>query len=179
MTDTSAVRKLRDVRNDAGLTLRELAEWSGVALSTVWQIEIGRQPRPQLATVMKVAGALGVDPHDIKEFRPVLATVDRQEAQDVERVSAERTSEGHTGRRAIELGRSLPEELGGVVEQEIANVVGDEIFEVNVLLRPELVQRGAEQALDRLMGYVGRDTVVRVFERRFGKHSEIQSDQKE
>jgi transcriptional regulator with XRE-family HTH domain len=177
MTDTSAVRQLWVVRRDAGLTLRELAERSDVALSTVWQIESGKQPRPQLATAMKVAGALGVDPHDIKEFQPVLATVESRLAQAIERVRAERTSEGHTERRAAGPDRSLPEELGGVVEQEIANVVGDEIFEVNVLLRPELVQKGAEQALDRLMGYLGRDTVDRIYERRFGTDSETRSDQ--
>ena len=172
MTDTSAVRQLREVRKDAGLTLRELAEWSGVALSTVWQIESGRQPRPQLATAMKVAGALGVDPHDIKEFRPGLTEVEEQGTRHAEREKQKgRASQRPPARSA----RLLPGGIEDVIEQEIANIAGGELFTVD--LRPEIVQAGAEQALDRLMDYLGRDTVDRIYERRFGTDSETQSDQ--
>jgi transcriptional regulator with XRE-family HTH domain len=174
MTDTSAVRKLREVRNDAGLTLRELAERSDVALSTVWQIESGRQPRPQLATAMKVAAALGVDPHDIKEFRPGLAEVEKQGIQHAEREKQEGRASPRPPARSARL---LPVGIEGVVEQEIANMAGGEFFTVD--LRPEIVQAGAEQALDRLMEHLGRDTVDRIYERRFGKDSETQSDQEE
>jgi transcriptional regulator with XRE-family HTH domain len=171
MTDTSTVRKLREVRNDASLTLRELAERSDVALSTVWQIESGNQLRPQLATALKVADALGVDPHDIEEFRPGLAEVEVKGTRHAER---EKQEERASQRPPARSARSLPEGIEGVIEQEIANMAGGEFFTVD--LRPEIVQAGAEQALDRLMDHLGRDTVDRIYERRFGTDSETQSD---
>jgi transcriptional regulator with XRE-family HTH domain len=177
MTDTSAVRKLRDVRNDAGLTLRELAEWSGVALSTVWQIEIGRQPRPQLATAMKICRALGADPYHVEEFRSVMAEVEGQESRTVEHQKPEVRSEPRQGQQpAFRSSRSLPEDVEAVVEQEVANVAGADLFEFKVDLTPDIVQKGAEQALDRLMEYLGKDTVDRIYERKFNKRRETRTD---
>ena len=46
------------------LTLRELAEASGVDHTTIWQLEAGRRgARP--STVRKLAAALGVQPADL------------------------------------------------------------------------------------------------------------------
>src|SRR5918993_1189007 len=165
MTDTSAVRKLREVRNDARLTLRELAEWSGVALSTVWQIESGRQPRPQLSTAMKICRALGADPYHVEEFRPVMAEMEGQQSRTVEHQRPEvRPAPRQDLQSAFQSSRSLPEDIEAVVEQEVANVAGADLFEFKVDLNPDIVQKGAEQALDRLMEYLGKDTVDRIYE---------------
>ena len=56
--------KLRRARTRAALTLRELAEASGVDHTTIWQLEAGRRgARP--STVRKLAAALGVQPADL------------------------------------------------------------------------------------------------------------------
>ena len=54
------VQRLRELRQERALALRELGELSGVSLNTIWRIEAGRQgahPR----TIRKLAEALGVD----------------------------------------------------------------------------------------------------------------------
>jgi transcriptional regulator with XRE-family HTH domain len=63
--------RLAELRERRALTLRELAEMSGVAADTINQIELGhRKPRP--STLRKLARALGVD---VEEFyaEPALA----------------------------------------------------------------------------------------------------------
>ncbi len=56
--------RLAELRERRALTLRELAEMSGVAADTINQIELGhRKPRP--STLRKLARALGVD---VEEF---------------------------------------------------------------------------------------------------------------
>lgn len=56
--------KLKRARARAALTLRELADASGVDFSTIWQLESGRRgARP--STVRKLAAALGVIPADL------------------------------------------------------------------------------------------------------------------
>ena len=56
--------KLRRARTRAAMTLRELAEASGVDFSTIWQLEAGRRgARP--STIRKLAAALGVTPADL------------------------------------------------------------------------------------------------------------------
>ena len=60
------VEKLRELREDRALSMRELAERSGVAHQTIYRIERGQKnvlPR----TVRRLAAALGVEP---KELRP-------------------------------------------------------------------------------------------------------------
>jgi transcriptional regulator with XRE-family HTH domain len=63
------VQRLKELRRERVLSLRELEERSGVSYNTIWRIEDGRQgahPR----TVRKLAGALGVDPKElIREAR--------------------------------------------------------------------------------------------------------------
>jgi transcriptional regulator with XRE-family HTH domain len=58
------VKRLRELRRERVLSLRELEEKSGVSYNTIWRIEDGRQgahPR----TIRKLAEALGVDPKEL------------------------------------------------------------------------------------------------------------------
>jgi transcriptional regulator with XRE-family HTH domain len=58
------VERLRELRRERALALRELGELSGVSLQTIWRIEAGRQgahPR----TIRKLAQALGVEPAEL------------------------------------------------------------------------------------------------------------------
>jgi len=63
------VERLKELRRERVLSLRELEERSGVSYNSIWRIEDGRQgahPR----TVRKLAEALGVEPSElIKEGR--------------------------------------------------------------------------------------------------------------
>ena len=55
------MRRLKALRQQRVLTLRELEERSGVAYNTIWHLENGKrgaQPR----TLRKLAVALGVEP---------------------------------------------------------------------------------------------------------------------
>ncbi len=58
------VERLKELRRERVLSLRELEEMSGVSYNTIWRIEDGRQgahPR----TVRKLADALGVRPSEL------------------------------------------------------------------------------------------------------------------
>lgn len=58
------MERLRDLRRERVLSLRELEEKSEVSYNTIWRIEAGRQgahPR----TIRKLAEALGVDPKEL------------------------------------------------------------------------------------------------------------------
>jgi transcriptional regulator with XRE-family HTH domain len=58
------VERLKEMRRERVLSLRELEERSGVSYNTIWRIEDGRQgahPR----TVRKLAEALGVQPSEL------------------------------------------------------------------------------------------------------------------
>ena len=58
------MERLRELRREQVLSLRELEEKSGVSYNTIWRIEDGRQgahPR----TIRKLAKALGVDPKEL------------------------------------------------------------------------------------------------------------------
>jgi transcriptional regulator with XRE-family HTH domain len=58
------VERLRELRRERVLSLRELEERSDVSYNTIWRIEAGRQgahPR----TIRKLAEALGVDPKEL------------------------------------------------------------------------------------------------------------------
>ena len=58
------VERLKELRRERVLSLRELEEKSGVSYNTIWRLEDGRQgahPR----TVRKLAEALGVEPADL------------------------------------------------------------------------------------------------------------------
>ena len=58
------VKRLKELRRERVLSLRELEERSSVSYNTIWRIEDGRQgahPR----TVRKLAQALGVEPKEL------------------------------------------------------------------------------------------------------------------
>jgi len=58
------VQRLKELRRERVLSLRELEEKSGVSYNTIWRIEDGRQgahPR----TIRKLADALGVQPSEL------------------------------------------------------------------------------------------------------------------
>jgi transcriptional regulator with XRE-family HTH domain len=58
------VERLKELRRERVLSLRELEERSSVSYNTIWRIEDGRQgahPR----TVRKLAEALGVQPSEL------------------------------------------------------------------------------------------------------------------
>jgi len=58
------VERLKELRRERVLSLRELEERSGVSYNSIWRIEDGRQgahPR----TVRKLAEALGVKPSEL------------------------------------------------------------------------------------------------------------------
>ena len=58
------MRRLRELRRQKVLSMRELEEMSGVSYNTVWRLETGKtgaQPR----TIRRIADALGVDPAEL------------------------------------------------------------------------------------------------------------------
>jgi len=58
------VPNLKRIRNEYPLTVRELAEMSGVSYDTITKVENGhREARP--STIRKLARALGVEPREL------------------------------------------------------------------------------------------------------------------
>jgi transcriptional regulator with XRE-family HTH domain len=58
------VERLRELRRERVLSLRELEEKSGVSYNTIWRLEDGRQgAHPK--TVRRLAEALGVQPSEL------------------------------------------------------------------------------------------------------------------
>ncbi len=58
------MERLKELRREQVLSLRELEDKSGVSYNTIWRIEDGRQgahPR----TIRKLADALGVRPSEL------------------------------------------------------------------------------------------------------------------
>ncbi len=58
---------LREIRIRSLFSLRALAKRADVAQRTIVEAEAGRRV-PQLATMRKIAAALGVEPGEIQEF---------------------------------------------------------------------------------------------------------------
>jgi len=56
--------KLRRLRAENALTLRALAEISGVSYDTINKLELGRRPA-HASTIRKLAIALGVEPREL------------------------------------------------------------------------------------------------------------------
>ncbi len=58
------MERLRELRKDRVLSMRELEEIAGVSYNTIWRIEAGRQgAHPK--TIRKLAEALGVEPREL------------------------------------------------------------------------------------------------------------------
>ena len=58
------MERLKELRRERVLSLRELEQMSGVSYNTIWRLEDGRQgahPR----TLRKLAEALGVEPKEL------------------------------------------------------------------------------------------------------------------
>ncbi len=58
------MERLRELRREQVLSLRDLEDKSGVSYNTIWRLEDGRQgahPR----TIRKLAEALGVEPREL------------------------------------------------------------------------------------------------------------------
>ena len=60
------MERLKELRQEQVLSLRDLEEKSGISYNTIWRLEDGRQgahPR----TIRKLAQALGVEPRELVE----------------------------------------------------------------------------------------------------------------
>ena len=68
MRGAQDVASLRELRLARVLSQRDLAEKAGVTAKTVVDLELGRQ-EPRLRTIRAIAGALGVEPSEVDEFR--------------------------------------------------------------------------------------------------------------
>jgi transcriptional regulator with XRE-family HTH domain len=58
------MERLRELRHQNVLSMRELEEASGVSYNTIWRLETGKtgaQPR----TIRRISKALGVDPSEL------------------------------------------------------------------------------------------------------------------
>lgn len=60
-------QRVRVLREELLITPEELAKMAGVNRSTIYNIEVGRHAKVQLGTLRKVAGALGLEPQDLRE----------------------------------------------------------------------------------------------------------------
>ena len=58
------MERLKELRTEQVLSLRELEGKSGVSYNTIWRIEAGRQGAHQ-RTIRKLADALGVRPSEL------------------------------------------------------------------------------------------------------------------
>lgn len=61
-TMTTTADKLKEARRRAMLTQGELAEASGVGITTIVRIERGHIPEPRVSTLRKLATALDIQP---------------------------------------------------------------------------------------------------------------------
>lgn len=52
---------LRRARNVAGLSMKDLADKSGVGFNTIFYLESGRSPNPRANTLIALGSALGVE----------------------------------------------------------------------------------------------------------------------
>lgn len=59
--------KLREARRREALTQGDLAEKSGVGITTIVRLERGQITEPRVSTLRKLAGALDVEPRDLLE----------------------------------------------------------------------------------------------------------------
>ena len=66
--------RLKIIREQRGITLRELAETSGVSFSTISKIERGIVKNPAYHAVLNLAAALGVKPEVLLKPRTQATT---------------------------------------------------------------------------------------------------------
>jgi transcriptional regulator with XRE-family HTH domain len=61
------VERLKELRRERVLSLRELEKRAGVSYNTIWRLEDGRQGAHQ-RTIRKLASALGVEPYELVKW---------------------------------------------------------------------------------------------------------------
>lgn len=61
---------IRSRRQELGLTLRQVAERSGLSYQLISQIELGTKPNPTFNTVKALARALEIEPSQLLEPQP-------------------------------------------------------------------------------------------------------------
>ena len=59
------VQKLKELRRHKVLSMRELEALSGVSYNTIWRLETGRTIEARPRSIRALAGALGVEPHQL------------------------------------------------------------------------------------------------------------------
>ena len=64
-----ATEKLKALRDEKVLSLRDLEELSGVSANTIWRLESGMHKQAHPRTIRKLAIALGVEPSDLRKGR--------------------------------------------------------------------------------------------------------------
>ena len=133
--------KMSEARRAAGHTIRSLAGAVGMSPTTVSGIETGKIENPRYESVVRLARGLGVALEEIEEFRPALRAV----AQD-----------------------RVPEDAEELVELEVTNMTGGELFTVTEM-DPELDRGGGRQALRSLMWWLGREETDRMYAKVFGE----------
>ena len=57
--------RLRQLREERALSLRELEQLAGVSYNTIWRIEDGRRKQAHPRTIRKLSAALGVEPQEL------------------------------------------------------------------------------------------------------------------
>jgi transcriptional regulator with XRE-family HTH domain len=56
--------KIKELREERGLSTRVFARMAGISTETLYRVEHGKR-QPSLATLGKIARALGVDPREL------------------------------------------------------------------------------------------------------------------
>lgn len=142
-TPVKEVRKMKmsEARRARGHTVRSLAEAVGLSPTTVSGIETGKIENPRYESVVRLSRGLGVAPEDVEEFQPALRAIARER---------------------------VPEEAEELVETEIMNITGGELFTISGV-DPELARAGGRQALRSLMRWLGREETDRMYAKVFGE----------
>jgi transcriptional regulator with XRE-family HTH domain len=59
------VQKVKELRTERVMSLRELAERAGVSKDTIWRLESGTSTNAHPSTIRKLAEALGTEPNEL------------------------------------------------------------------------------------------------------------------
>ena len=59
-------KKLKTLRDEKVLSLRDLEELSGVSGNTIWRLESGMHKQAHPRTIRKLANALGIEPSELR-----------------------------------------------------------------------------------------------------------------
>jgi transcriptional regulator with XRE-family HTH domain len=59
------VSKVKELRAERVMSLRELSEVAGVSKDTIWRLESGTGTNAHPSTIRKLANALGVEPKEL------------------------------------------------------------------------------------------------------------------